>query len=234
MTEIEHRAEAGGRQEPTYRRAFTADDVANAEHRQYVGGKWHEIGQLQRDFLTDRGLRPDHAFLDVGCGSLRAGVQLVDYLDPGNYYGIDANPHVIEAGYDHELTSAQQSRLPAGNLRGTDRFDCDFGVDFDMAIAQSVFTHVSLNHIRLCMYRVAKVMKPGGKFYVTFFERGPNAPLDGRRGQQFAERNPYWYYRRDLRWAAGFGPWDFRYIGWWDHPRGQRMIELTRWAVDDE
>jgi hypothetical protein len=40
-----------------------------------------------------------------------------------------------------------------------------------MAIAQSVFTHVSLNQMRLCLYRLARVMRPGGTFYATFCER---------------------------------------------------------------
>jgi hypothetical protein len=35
------------------------------------------------------------------------------------------------------------------NLRSTDRFDNDFGVAFDVAIAQSVFTHMPLNMMRL-------------------------------------------------------------------------------------
>lgn len=80
---------------------------------------------------------------------------LVDYLQPGNYYGIDINHSVLQAGYDRELDDDQRARLPAENLRATDRFDIDFGVQFDMGIAQSVFTHMSLNHIRLCLYRVA-------------------------------------------------------------------------------
>jgi hypothetical protein len=33
------------------------------------------------------------------------------------------------------------------NLVANERFNTDFGVTFDIAIAQSVFTHVSLNHI---------------------------------------------------------------------------------------
>jgi len=60
------------------------------------------------------------------------------------------------AGYANELDDAGRARLPSKNLRATDRFDADFGVEFDMAIAQSVFTHVSLNWIRLCLARVAQ------------------------------------------------------------------------------
>jgi SAM-dependent methyltransferase len=158
---------------------------------------------------------------------------LVDYLDPGNYYGTDINHDVIEAGYTVELTDEQRVRLPEANLRSTDRFDNDFGVQFDMAIAQSVFTHIPLNHMRLCLYRVAKVMRPGGRFYVTFFQNGQDYPLDqapeGGVGR-WTERNSFWYYRADMKWVAERSPWEARYIGDWGHPRGQRMMEYTRLA----
>ncbi len=225
---IERRIEAQ-RDHPRYEgRDFTDDEVAHRGHRKYVGGKWDEMGQLQLDFLVAHGLRPDMRFLDVGCGSFRAGRHLVRYLEPGHYYGIDINEHVIETGYTVELTDEERSRLPLENLRMTDRFDADFGVRFDMAIAQSVFTHVSLNHIRLCLYRVAKVMRPGGLFYATFRERPRDYPIDGMAPNFYTERNEFWYYRRDLKWAAERTPFEYRYIGNWDQPRGQRMVEYTR------
>ena len=232
MAEIEKREEAQGKHDPDYAgRTFTDEQIAARKHRSFVGGGWDEIGKHQFDFLVSRGLKPHHRFLDVGCGSFRAGRHLIDYLDPGNYYGFDVNHAVLEAGYEHELTDDQRKRLPIGNIHSTDRFDADFGVEFDMAIAQSVFTHVSLNHIRLCMYRVAKVMKPGGNFFATFNEHSPKYPLDKFTKTRFTERNAYWYYRRDMRWASRFSPWEFEYVGDWGHPRGaQEMIKLTRKA----
>jgi SAM-dependent methyltransferase len=177
-------------------------------------------------------LRPDMKFLDVGCGAFRAGVHLVEYLDPGNYYGIDANLSVMEAGYAHELGRKRRRKLPLTNLRATDRFNVDFGVEFDMAIAQSVFTHMSLNFVRLCLHRVAEVMKTGSVFFVTFNEAPEDVPRDGvlnaSKRPRFSERNVYWYYSSDIEWAASFSPWEYRYIGDWGHPRGQQMAALIR------
>lgn len=230
MTQIETRVEATGKDEPDYAgRKFGASAVAKQSHRRFVGGHWERIGRLQRDFLVQQGLEPGQRFLDVGCGSLRAGRHLVEHLEPGNYHGIDVNADLVAAGYDHELTDEQRERLPVANLRSTDRFDADFGVEFDMAIAQSVFTHISLNHVRLCLARVAQVMRSGGRFFITFNEQPEDFPVDGipERGH-YTERNVFWYYREDIRWAASFSPWSFRYLGDWGHPRDQRMIELTR------
>lgn len=230
---IEQRFEVPSRRtDPDYTgRVLTDEEIADGKHRKWIGGHWDDHGIRQLDFLTANGLTPDARFLDVGCGSFRAGRHLVDYLLPGNYYGIDANQSVMQAGYDLELSEAQRAKLPLRNLRATDRFGVDFGVEFDMAIAQSVFTHVSLNNVRLCLYRVAKAMKAGGAFFVTFNEQSKDFPVDGvvrTKRPKYVERNPYWYYRADIRWAAKFAPWEYRYIGKWGHPGGQRMIKFIR------
>lgn len=54
-------------------------------HRSYVGGCWDEIGKLQFDFMLKEGLKPEHYFLDVACGSLRAGLHFIPYLEVGHY-----------------------------------------------------------------------------------------------------------------------------------------------------
>lgn len=231
---IEQRAE-GPFSAPDYSgRVLTAEEIADGRHRRWVGSHFDDgHGKGQVDYLVTQGLAPGHRLLDIGCGSFRAGRYFIDYLDSGNYYGIDANHSVMQAGYDHELSEIQLAKLPIQNLRANDRFNSDFGVSFDMAIAQSVFTHVSLNHIRLCLYRVAKAMEPGGKFFATFNEQRPGQAVDyfkesGRAKARFYERDVFWYYRSDIQWAASFYPWKFRYIGDWGHLGGQHMVEFTR------
>jgi SAM-dependent methyltransferase len=214
-----------------YARPFTPEQVRRGGHRRRAGGLWGPMGRLQLDFLVARGLRPDARLLDVGCGPLRGGIHFVDYLDAGNYYGIDINESLLDAGYDVELPAVLRAKLPRDRLRCTDRFDCDFGVSFDFAIAQSLFTHIPLNDIRLCLYRVARVLKVGGSFFATFFEAPPGFPVDEVLGKDlYSERNPFWYWPGDLEWAARVAPYQFRYIGDWGHPRDQKMVEFVRTA----
>lgn len=213
-----------------YERPLSARVIARGGHRKRVGGHWDELGELQLRFMIDRGLKPEERLLDVGCGALRAGRWFVDYLDPGHYYGIDINESLLDAGYEQELTDAQRARLPRDHLRATDRFACDFGVLFDFAIAQSLFTHISLNQIRLCLHRVAAVMSPDGRFYASYFEAPRSHPLDEPRanGRLWTERNAFFYYRPDLHYAARWSQWQVQYIGAWGHPRHQRMMEFRR------
>ena len=61
-------------------------------HRGFVGGDallWDEIGKLQIDFLKSEGLLSRHTLVDIACGSLRAGKLFINYLESGNYLGID-------------------------------------------------------------------------------------------------------------------------------------------------
>src|SRR4051812_45552136 len=238
MTTIEHRVEADGEQPDYSGKEFTPEEIAAGAHRQFIGGVWDSHGQRQLDFLISQGLQPHHRVLDIGCGCFRAGRLFVGYLEPGHYYGVDANHSLMQAGYDVELTDEQRAKLPVENLRANDRFDVDFGVPVDYAMAQSVFTHVSLNHIRLCLFRAAKAVKPGGSFFATFFERGTTTAIDtvlnaANAKPFFTEKNVFWYYRGDLEWAAQFSPWKVKYIGDWGHPKNQRMMQFIR-LTDEE
>ena len=233
MGTIEHRVETAGEQPDYSGREFTTEEIEAGAHRTFIGGIWGTHGERQLTYLRSQGLLPHHRMVDIGCGPFRAGRHFIDYLEPGHYYGVEANHSLVQAGYDVELSDAQRARLPLANLRANDRFDVDFGVPFDYAIAQSVFTHVSLNHIRLCLHRLAPSMREGGSFYATFFMRPASTPIDlvvpSKRDKPFFnEKNVFWHYSDDLRWAASFGPWDYEYLGDWGHPAGQKMARFVR------
>src|SRR6266545_606207 len=83
-----------------YDKTAVEADVRAGKHRECVGGLWDEIGRLQLDFLISRGLREHHRVLDIGCGSLRAGVKLVKHLRAGHYAGSDLNESLLTAGYE--------------------------------------------------------------------------------------------------------------------------------------
>lgn len=216
-----------------YRFELSDRQIAAGEHRRKVGSLWDKVGRLQFDYLVGQGLKPDSHLLDVGCGALRGGVHFVAYLQPGHYFGIDLNASLIRAGLEHELPRAGlKGRLPEDHVRVTDTFECDFGQSFDFVLAQSLFTHLSLNHIRLCLYQVAKATEPGARFFATFFEAPEDAAYDQpvRQGKvtTHAYRDSYHYRVSELEWAAGVGPWECLCHGDWEHPRQQKMMEFRR------
>jgi SAM-dependent methyltransferase len=97
---------------------------AAADHRAVVGGLWEELGRLQLDFLKSRGLRPEHFLIDIGCGSFRAGVKLIPFLEQGHYFGLDLNESLIAIGYEREIVPAGLAeRFPIANAIVSDCFD---------------------------------------------------------------------------------------------------------------
>ena len=197
--------------------------IAQAGHREYVGGKWDEVGLLQFRFLLRHGLGPEHRLLDIGCGSLRAGQHLIPYLDRGCYMGVDKEPELIRLGVERELDPAvYDAKRPV--LLALPRFEFDrLPAAPDIAWANSVFTHLPLDDIRLCLTKLRRVIAPGGVFYATFAEcekkaDNPTEPHDHRlfeytRGQM-----------SDVGHATG---WRVEHLGKWGHPRGQRMLRFT-------
>ncbi len=78
-----------------YYRAVMASDAGRSPEAA-VGSRSHErwlaLGEMQFAYLKEHGLRPEMRMLDIGCGNLRAGWRFIEYLDSGNYYGIDISP----------------------------------------------------------------------------------------------------------------------------------------------
>ena len=127
-------------------------------HRHYVGGEdvesWYKIGRMQYHYLVSEGLKSDHIFLDVACGSLRLGQYLIPMLDNGNYYGIDGNPDLIQLGVENELDfDIAEGKDP--KFESNYGFDFSFSPQFDFAIAQSLFTHLTLKDIELCFENIS-------------------------------------------------------------------------------
>jgi SAM-dependent methyltransferase len=79
---------------------------SEAWHRHIVGGLWEELGALQFEYLVSSGLRPEHYFLDIGCGSFRGGRHFIPYLEPGRYFGVDRNAEPLRVGQEQELDAA--------------------------------------------------------------------------------------------------------------------------------
>ena len=215
-----------------YQQQLSAPDIVAGKHREIVGGLWDEISQLQLDFLVGAGLLPEHRLLDVGCGCLRGGVRFVRYLHEGNFYGLDINASLVEAGkLELELAglSHKRAHLLVDNAFRVSGFECQF----DYVFAHSVFTHLFLNHITRCICEVSKVLLPAGKFYATFFAAphpvhlDPIAHIPGNIVTNF-DVDPFHYSFEELRWVAAQVDLNARLIGEWGHPREQQMICFTK------
>ncbi len=101
---------------------------------------WELKREFQMTFLSDVGLSPQDHLLDLGCGTLRGGIPLVEYLLEGHYVGIDSRGDALLSGY-RELTEYnllhKKPLLILGNTSTT-----YIGRKFDVIWAFSVLFHM--------------------------------------------------------------------------------------------
>jgi SAM-dependent methyltransferase len=189
-------------------------------HRAYVGGFWEEIGKLQFDFLIAQGLRPDHHLVDVGCGSLRAGIHFIRYLDVGHYCGVEKERELVRIGIAEELGQELfDAKRPSFIV--TDRFEfelCERPPDF--ALAQSLFTHLTPDLIGLCLENLRPRIAGGGVFFATF-NRSKTAKANPNESH---DHDVFFYTRAQMEEFGRRAGWIPEYIGEWGHPRDQVMI----------
>jgi len=197
------------------------DSRVLADPHEAVGGLWDELGPLQFAYLCDNGLRPENRFLDVGCGTLRAGRHFIGYLERGNYTGLEISAEALR--FARSLVSAERLERKAPRLifnpDGNLRFGQFAGEAFDYILAQSVFTHIGPEHIKECFAHIGSVMSQASRFFFTIWE----ADRVARRGE-FAFVYPFSFLAEVAR-EHGL---DVTRRADFKHPRGQTMVTAFR------
>jgi len=192
-------------------------------YKESVGGDWDRIGRLQFDFMKEIGLKPNHVLLDIGCGSLRAGIHFIRYLSDGNYLGIDKNKLLINSGIRKELGSdLYQKKRPKILVSNNFAFH-HFSKIPDFALANSLFTHLSLADIELCMKQLRHLVHKGCRFYASF--RITDIPI--KKEQKSHSHRKFYYTVNQMKNIGKLHSWEPFYIGHWNHPEGIRIIEYT-------
>jgi SAM-dependent methyltransferase len=212
--------------EPVAKKSLPKEEINKLEprrrielrgYRSYVGGhnaeRWYGIGKLQYHFLVKNGLRPAHRFLDVGCGSLRAGMYLIPYLDQGCYFGLEPEKLLVESGLKNEFFfEVWKERSPTFSYNY--EFDLSFIGHFDYAMANSIFTHLNESDIKLCFANMRRKATAESVFYFTFFE-GDSA--SNRYRDSHANRRWEYGFQEVVELSPG---WNLTYHGDWGHPAG--------------
>lgn len=130
--------------------------------------EWLKHGQSQFDYLLRHGLRSSDRMLEIGCGNLRAGRLFIDYLNTGNYYGLDISPDILLAAQRTVAEFGLQAKLPHLTLVSDLTFGFLPSAQFSVVHAHSVFSHSPIEVISECLAHVGRVMAPGAFFDFTF------------------------------------------------------------------
>lgn len=141
-------------------------------YRAYVGPptQFDFMGGTQFALLFGLGLREEHKVLDVGCGSLRAGRLLLQFLLPGRYFGIEPNSWLWQQSLATEI-GEDIVRIKAPRFSDDDAFTfTEFGETFDFIVAQSIFSHTGGDILDRPMEQARMSLNPGGQFLFTIID----------------------------------------------------------------
>jgi hypothetical protein len=200
------------------------DEIHRIGHRKFVGGPgkyWNEIAELQFRALVEQGLSPSDYFIDVACGALRGGKKFIRYLEPAHYLGIDKHIELVIYGVAEELSIGRyREKRPQFVISEFFEFE-KFDQRPTFGIAQSLFTHLTSSDSELCLRKLKQIAAPGCRFFVTFFE----TPDPAANPETSHSHGRFVYTRAQMEAFGGQTGWTPRYIGEWNHPRGQKMIE---------
>lgn len=116
----------------------------------FTGGPaslFESVGRASTISMIEHGLYPDSSVLDIGCGSLRLGYWLINFLQPGCYHGIEPENARVRWGLNYLVgPDVAEAKRP----RFDDNVDLDFAVfdrNFDFFVARSIWTHAARRHI---------------------------------------------------------------------------------------
>jgi SAM-dependent methyltransferase len=147
---------------------------------------WQMKRAFQLDYLRRAGLERGHRLLDLGCGTLRGGLPLIEFLDAGHYTGIDVRAEVLEEARS-ELAESDLARKAPELLQASDLGALELPARFDVVWAFSVLIHMDDATLERALAFVARHLAPAGSFHANVRLAGAlDAPLGpGPRWQGF-------------------------------------------------
>jgi len=147
---------------PNKKTKGSAGRFVDETHHRFYKLPWC-TGRDQMDYLVSRGLRPSHRVLDLGCGSLRAGIWLIRYLENGNYFGVDAHLESLEAAVHYEIPLHGLERKNPRFLLSHQFEVSHFCVDFDWILAFALLIHLDPQNQELALRNMGSCLEPEGR-----------------------------------------------------------------------
>ena len=132
------------------------------------GGRYYINGaRFFTHLVRELGLKPTDKLLDIGCGSLRIGRQLIPFLDSKRYYGVEPEEKWVKDGLKHEFSADMIDLKFPEFYYGSDFDFKTFNISFDVAIAMQVFIHCGADQLRQCLNNLYGCLTPTGCALLT-------------------------------------------------------------------
>jgi hypothetical protein len=131
-------------------------------------------------FLRSLGIDPTQRCLDYGCGSLRIGMHFIDYLEPGNYWGVDVTDRFYEDGRALLNPEFTRDKAPRFGVISDATLEAVRHWKPDIVFSVSVLMHVPPAEVDRYFQRILGMLNGGAKAIILFDRTARNkriAPL---------------------------------------------------------
>lgn len=168
----------------------------------FVGSsEFMKIGnEFLQHFKKIGGLKSSDTVLDVGSGIGRMAIPLAKYLDThkGKYYGFDIDKRGVKwckmnisKKYPHfnfEYVDIYNKYYNKNGKIKANEFIFPYKDEmFDFIFATSVFTHMLPDQVEQYLKEISRVLKPGGKVFLTFFALDNEALSNIEKGVSYCK-----------------------------------------------
>lgn len=151
------------------KRQFDRIFMSHSEKRHGLVGApklWKMKQDFQIEFLKKHDLKKSNMLLDIGCGTLRGGIPIIEFLDAGKYTGIEVRENVLLEGRKELKERNLEPKSP--NLISFDNFkDLNLPSKFDIIFAFSVLIHMEDGIVEECFNFVSQHLAENGVFYAN-------------------------------------------------------------------
>lgn len=195
--------------------------------RALVGPKevFEEHREWQFDLITGHGLEPHHTVLELGCGVLRAGIPIIEYLDAGNYAGMDISLKALSYGHkavhEHDLETKRPMLIQNEDLKFEEVAD----LDADYMLSNSVWTHLPPDRLETCIDCMGRALAADAVVLTTVELVDGDDPVD--QGQGAREGVDWGYPRSWLAERLDAAGYDLTVLDV-DHPTDQDVLRIDR------
>lgn len=157
------------------------------------GDFWQNGNEIVGLAMATARIDPDDCVLDVGSGLGRVAYPLSRLLDGGSYDGFDTSREYVEwcrqalpldpARFRFHHFDIQSSHYNEHGSITADAFGFPWPDDsFTLAIAASLFTHLSAGATRNYLRQIARTLRPAGRLFASFYVLDEQAGPLAERG----------------------------------------------------
>jgi len=151
---------------------FTEEQIKNEDYKATIGGgkeQWDKRGMYQLLCMAHFGMTPEHTFIDIGCGPLRAGDYFIRYLEKENYTGYEYNrDYTVIAKRIIEANNQLKSKNPTIYHTVSNMFEFSIGFPtFDYGLAFSVLNHCTDEQRIAFFNNIKSITHPGSRIFFS-------------------------------------------------------------------